>query len=162
MLVARAHWVSSGNLGPRERTERLQHRTFTFATRILNICPRSFSDEPSRVIWRQLARSASSASGLLDEADEASSPNDFIYKMKGVLRETRESRRWLRFIVACKLQHHDQLGTLPDESRQLSSIFATIVRNTQTRLAKEIAEKKAVRGGRTVAVPVLFELATGN
>lgn len=134
-----------GNLGSRERTERLQHRTFTFAKRILDLCPRKFSDEPSRVIWRQLARSASSASGLLDEADEASSPNDFVYKMKSVLRETKESNRWLRFIEACQLQHHDRLEDLLDESKQLSSIFAAIVRNTQRRLTGERTEKEPAK-----------------
>jgi len=118
---------------------------------ILKLCPRRFDDEPSRVIWKQLARSAPSASGLLDEADEASSSRDFVYKMKGVLRETKESERWLRFILACQLQHHERLGNLPDESRQLSCIFAAIVRNTQERLAREGSEtvsKRNSKGGR--------------
>jgi four helix bundle protein len=126
----------------RIRTEKLQQRTFSFATRILNLCPRRFGDEPSRAIWRQLIRSAPSASGNLDEADEASSDDDFVYKMKVVLRETKESRRWLRFIAYCKLQQYEHLGNLGDEARQLASIFATIVRNTEQRLKREKEEKR--------------------
>jgi hypothetical protein len=56
--------------------------------------------------------------------------------MKVVLRETKESKRWLRFIIACKLQRHDQLEDLPDEARQLAAIFATIVSNVNRRRAE--------------------------
>jgi four helix bundle protein len=125
----------------RERTEKLQERTFVYAKTIVNLCPRQYRDDPSRVMWRQLIRAAPSASGNLDEADEASSDDDFIYKMRVVLRETKESRRWLRFIDNCKLQHHERLGTLPDEARQLCAIFATIIKNTERRLQAERAEK---------------------
>jgi hypothetical protein len=57
--------------------------------------------------------------------------------MKCVLRETKESRRWLKFISACQLQNQDELDNLPDEARQLAAIFAAIVRNTQNRVAQE-------------------------
>jgi four helix bundle protein len=93
-------------------------------------------------MWRQLLRAASSVSGNLDEADEASSDDDFVYKMQVVLRETKEAKRWLRFITACQLQHHDKLGNLPDEARQLVLIFATIVRNTERRLGADREGKR--------------------
>jgi four helix bundle protein len=121
----------------RERTIRLQDRTFTFAKRVLDLCPRRYDDDPSRVIWRQLIRAAPAASGILEETDEASSPNEFIYRMKSSLREVRESKRWLLFIAQCRLQHHDKLADLPDEASQLASIFAAIVRNTERRVAEE-------------------------
>jgi four helix bundle protein len=113
-----------------------------FAKAILDLCPRHYTDDSSRTIWRQLIRAAPSASGNLDEADEASSDDDFVYKMKVVLREMKESRRWLRFIARCKLQHHDRLGNLVDEGRQLASIFATIVRNVERRLEAERAPRE--------------------
>jgi len=132
----------------RARTERLQQRTFDFAKRVLDLCPRRFVDEPSKVIWQQLVRSAPSASGMLEEADEASSDDDFIYKMKVVLRETKESKRWLKFIAACELQQHKSLSQRPDEARQLSAIFATIVRNTEDRVERERAnrDRRPARG----------------
>jgi four helix bundle protein len=127
----------------RQRTLQLQKRTFEFAGTVLDVCPRSIRDEPSRVIWRQLVRSATSASGNLEEADEASSDGDFVFKMKLATREMKESRRWLRFIASCKLANHHRLGVLEDEGRQLASIFATIVVNTKKRIH---AEKAAAYG----------------
>ena len=78
----------------------------------------------------------------MEEADEASSDADFVFKMKLATREMKESRRWLRFIVACKLVHHERLGNLPDEAHQLASIFATIVIKTKQRLENEKARKR--------------------
>src|SRR5918995_957396 len=110
----------------RDRTVRLQQRTFAFAKRVLKLCPRRYDDDPSRVIWRQLIRAAPAASGILDEADEASSTREFVYKMRLSLREMKESRRWLLFIQQCRLQGHDRLDDLPAEARQLASIFGAI------------------------------------
>jgi four helix bundle protein len=128
----------------RQRTLQLQERTFRFAKAVLQRCPRQYRDDPSRAIWRQLIRAAPSASGNLDEADEAMSDADFLFKMKLVLRETKEARRWLRFIRDCKLHNHDQLDDLSDEARQLTSIFATIIINKK----KSMARKKAVQESR--------------
>ena len=116
---------------------------------VLDLCPRRYDSDPSRAIWRQLIRAAPSASGNLDEADEASSDDDFVYRMKVVLRETRESKRWLRFIKKCQLQQHQRLGKLPDEARQLCAIFATIVRNVERRLERERAEEQTRKPSQT-------------
>jgi four helix bundle protein len=129
----------------RMRNEKLQERTFAWAMQIVNLCPRRYRDDPSRTIWRQLIRAAPAASGNLDEADEASSDDDFVYRMRVALRETKEAKRWLRFIRACQLQHHERLGCLPDEARQLVLIFAAIVRNTERRLAMERKENPSRR-----------------
>jgi four helix bundle protein len=130
----------------RLRTEQLHERTFQWASRILELCPRSYPDDPSRVIWRQLIRAAPSASGNLEEADQAFSDGDFLYRMKVVLKETNEARRWLRFILKCKLANYARLGNLPDEAHQLASIFATIYINRK----KNIDAKKVARLRREV------------
>jgi hypothetical protein len=83
-----------GSPASRERTERLHERTFRFATRVLDVCPRRFDDDPSRTIWRQLIRAAPGASGMLDEADEASSDRDFVYRMKVVLKVVTPAISW--------------------------------------------------------------------
>ncbi|HUE87669.1 MAG TPA: four helix bundle protein [Vicinamibacterales bacterium] len=107
----------------------------------LDLCPRRYPDDPSRTVWRQLIRAAPSASGNLEEADEAFTDQDFLYRMKVVLRETKESRRWLRFIERCKLARHEKVASLEDEARQLAAIFATIYTNRK----KNVEAAKARR-----------------
>lgn len=127
----------------RQRTEKLQERTFEWAARILDLCPRRYPDDPSRTIWRQLIRAAPSASGNLEEADEAFTDQDFLYRIKMVLRETKESRRWLRFVQRCKLARHEQVSSLEDEARQLAAIFATIyIKRKKSLEAKKALERE--------------------
>jgi four helix bundle protein len=119
----------------RQRTEQLQERTFQWASGVLDVCPRDYPDDPSRVVWRQLIRAAPSASAILEEADEAHTDADFLYNMKSVLKETKESLRWLRFIIRCKLAHHDRLRELEAEACQLAKIFAAIYINRKRTIA---------------------------
>jgi four helix bundle protein len=117
----------------RQRTLKLQERVFTFAANVVRACPPFARDVASHEIWRQLVRAATSSSNNLEEADEASSTADFIAKMKIALREAKESRRCLRFVVECRLANHQEVAQLLDEARQISAIFATIVINTKKR-----------------------------
>jgi four helix bundle protein len=126
----------------RQRTLRLQERVFEFAAAILTKCPCGDSHPASRETWRNLVRSAPSASYNLEEADEASSDADFIAKMKIALREAKESRQAIRFIIRCKLANHTQLEGLEDEARQISSIFAAIIINKRKSMAAKIARRK--------------------
>lgn len=127
----------------RQRTEKLQERTFEWAARILDLCPRQYPDDPSRSVWRQLIRAAPSASGNLEEADEAFTDHDFLYRMKLVLRETKEARRWLRFLQRCKLARHQDVASLEDEARQLAAIFATIyIKRKRTLEAKKALDRE--------------------
>jgi four helix bundle protein len=117
----------------RQRTLRLHERVFTFASNVVRSAPASATDVARREIWRQLVRAATSASNNLEEADEASSTADFIAKMKIALREAKESRRCLRFVVECRLATHQEIAELVNEARQISGIFATIIINTKRR-----------------------------
>lgn len=74
----------------RQRTLALQRRAVKFSTGINIACPRHFTSVPSETIWRQLVRAADSVSNNLVEADTASSPADFLHKIRLTLRETRE------------------------------------------------------------------------
>jgi four helix bundle protein len=127
----------------RQRTLDLQKRTFEFAKRVVALSSSPQTTDAGRIIWRQLIRSATSSSANLEEADEASSDGDFVHKMKLTAREMKESRRWLRFIAACRLTNHSRLENLEDEARQLAAIFATIVVNTKERLEREKAQKQS-------------------
>jgi four helix bundle protein len=103
--------------------------------------PRWYPDDPSRTVWRQLIRAAPSASGNLEQAEEAFTGQDFLYRMKVVLRETKESRRWLRFIQRRKLARHQEVASLEDEARQLAAIFATIyIKRKKSLEAKKAAD----------------------
>ena len=114
----------------RERTLALQKRTFDFACAVIDAYPKArWLDDPSRDIWRQLVRAATSSAFNLEEADAASSDADFLAKMRITLREAKEAHVALKIIARCKLAAHLVAATLVDEANQLASICFTIVKN---------------------------------
>ena len=76
-------------------------------------------------------------SSNLEEADEASSPADFVHKMKITLREAKEAARWLRLVRECRLDGHKGLTEWEREAGELTAIFATIVLKVKRRLAMD-------------------------
>jgi len=67
----------------RARTLALQERSFALTCSIINGYPKkTYLDDPSKIIWRQLIKAASSSTFNLEEADAASSDADFLAKMQ--------------------------------------------------------------------------------
>src|SRR5262245_47934541 len=119
----------------RARTYALHNRSFELTAQIIDAYPRGrFLDEPSRIIWRQLIRAASSSTFTLEEADAASSDLDFLAKMKIATREAKETRVAIRLLRRCKLAGHLEAGRHEDEANQLASIFSAIVRNKKANM----------------------------
>jgi four helix bundle protein len=114
----------------RDRILALQQRTFDFTCGVVNAYPKGLRfDDASKVMWYQLLKAASSVTFNLEEADAASSDNDFLAKMRITLREAKESRKVIKVITTCKLANWREVGKFEDEARQLSLIFAKIIVN---------------------------------
>jgi four helix bundle protein len=129
----------------RQRTLALQARAMRFSVDVNAACPERFTNLPSEVVWSQLVRAADSASSNLNEADDASGDGDFVYKMRVALREAKESRQCLTKIRLGKLDVYESVTSLEQEAGELSAIFATIIMNTQKRLAREKREQHRPR-----------------
>lgn len=123
----------------RQRTVALHERALRFSSAINTSCPQRFSTLPSSVVWGQLVRAGDSTSNNLIEADAASSDADFLAKMGIALREAKEAHAALLKIRVARLDHHDKTAAvnLESEAGQLAAIFATIILNMRTRLARQ-------------------------
>ena len=123
----------------RKRTLALHERALRFSTGVNVTCPKQFSDRPSAIVWEQLIRAADSTSNNLTEADDASSDNDFLYRMRIALREAKESRAALAKIRMGELDNHALAAEreLESEANQLASIYAAIITNMRSRLDAE-------------------------
>jgi len=109
----------------------IQERSFEFACRIVRLVEhiqrrRSLA---ARAIARQLLDAGSSVAANLEEASAAQSKPDFISKCSIAAKEARESRYWLRLLVACKLVDSKRLAPLVIEAGEIVAIVTTIVKN---------------------------------
>src|SRR6185436_18075455 len=121
----------------RERIVALQQRSFDFTCGVVNAYPKGVRfDDASRVIWYQLLKAASSATFNLEEADAASSDNDFLSKMRIALREAKESRVAIRVIARCRLAGWREVREFEDEARQLAAIFGSIIVNKKASMKR--------------------------
>ena len=113
----------------RKRTIALQQRAIRFSVDVCKSCPASGLSIPSGIVWNQLVRAADSASNNLVEADDASSPADFLNKLRLALRETKEARTCIQKVKRAGLSNAAELVKLEleEEADQLAAIFATII-----------------------------------
>ena len=85
----------------------------------------------SQPLVRQLIRSGTSVGANVEEAQAAQSRADFIHKMEIALKELRETRYWLRLLVATDLMSEERMKGLIGESEELVKIMSKIVVNTK-------------------------------
>ena len=107
-------------------------RTFDFAIRIVNLC-KVMDEKPgvSRTLSRQLIRSGTSIGANVEESQSAQSTADFAHKLEIALKEARETRYWLRLLIAVELFSESRLSLLLNESEELIKILASIIVNTK-------------------------------
>jgi four helix bundle protein len=112
--------------------EDLPDRTFQFAIRIVALC-RELDAKPgvSQTLARQLLRSGTSIGANVEEGQAAQSKADFVSKYSIARKEARETRYWLRLLVASKTMPERRLAPLTDESRQLIAILTTILKKAR-------------------------------
>ncbi len=110
----------------------ITERTFEFAVRIVKLC-QTLGTMPvvNRPLVRQLIRSGTSVGANVEEAQAGQSRADFIHKMEIALKELRETRYWLRLLVATELVKPERLAGLIGESEELVRVMSKIVVNAK-------------------------------
>jgi four helix bundle protein len=77
----------------------------------------------------QLVRAATSVGANYVEADDADSKKDFRFKIGLCRREARESKHWIRMVVAAAPELRDSAKSLWREAKELNLIFGKIRRS---------------------------------
>ena len=103
----------------------LEERTFEFAKAVRAFVRRVMKDIPNIEDCKQVVRSSGSVAANYIEANEALSKKDFLMRAKICRKEAKESRLWLRLILAEGLE--DERVRLEQESKELTHIFGAIV-----------------------------------
>ena len=84
-----------------------------------------------RHVAGQLVRCGTSSAPNYDEACSAESKADFVHKIAVALKEMRETRGWLRFIVKLQLQPSAIMTPLINEAEELFRMLASSFRTAK-------------------------------
>jgi len=102
----------------------LSERLWDFGARIGKVVDALPDTRLGRHVAGQLVRSGTSAPPNYDEGCAGESRADFIHKLNIALKELRETRGWLRFIIKATLLKPLRVTALIDECEQLCRIIA--------------------------------------
>jgi four helix bundle protein len=112
--------------------QKLVDRVDDFAVRALEVAEAIEGMRVTRRIVDQLAGSGSSVGANLAEADEAMSNRDFFKCIGTCLKETNETRFWLRIIARKGWVRPRRLDALRAEADELKRIFGAIVKKPRS------------------------------
>jgi four helix bundle protein len=107
----------------------LEERTTIFGERIIQFAKTIPVNLVSTPLIGQLARAGASVGANYCEADDADSKKDSRFKIGLCRREAKESKHWLRTVVAAEPQLREDARPLRQEAKELNLIFGAIRRN---------------------------------
>ena len=108
----------------------LEERTAVYGESVIQFCvnlPRTAITKP---LISQLVRASTSIGANYCEADESATKREFRYRISLCRRESRETRHWLRMLVAAVPDAKDGARLLWKEANELTKIFAAIHRSS--------------------------------
>ncbi len=108
----------------------LAERTARFGEAIIEFCLNIERNAVTKPIISQLVRSGTSIGANYGEADEAGSKKEFRYRISLCRREARETKHWLRMLVAAFPDVREPARGFWKEADELTRIFASIYRSS--------------------------------
>ena len=107
----------------------LEERTAKFGEAIIRFAKKIPVNVVKIPLIDQLVRAGTSIGSNYCEADDAESKKDFRHKIALCRKESRETKYWLRMIVASEPQLADEARVLWLEAKELHLIFCAILRS---------------------------------
>jgi four helix bundle protein len=101
----------------------LEDRLIKFAIMVLDVCDLLPSSKAGSNLEYQLSKSGTAPALIYGEVQAAESRNDFIHKMKLLLKELRETRITLRIINEKPIIAHPKVQVALNECNELVGIF---------------------------------------
>ena len=112
----------------------LSERLWDFAVRIGKVVDSLPDTRLGRHVAGQLVRCGTSSAPNYDEGCAAGSRADFIHKLGVSLKEMKETRGWLRFIVKAGLLTAKRIDPIRIEAEELAKILAKSILTATAKL----------------------------
>ncbi len=114
----------------------IEERSFNFAIRIVRLKDYLITEKKEYDLSRQILRSGTSIGANVSEAQQAQSQADFLSKMNIALKETAETKYWLRLLIATDKLTEKETESILAECIEMEKILYSIVRTTKKNIDK--------------------------
>ena len=105
----------------------VEEKSLRFANRVVKLYSFLTSEKQEYVLSKQILRSGTSIGANVAEAQEAQSKKDFISKMGIALKETSETKYWLKVLLNGDYIDEMQFNSMFDDTCELHKIISSIV-----------------------------------
>jgi four helix bundle protein len=112
--------------------DEIQKRLIAFGARTTRVAKSLPRTHEGRYISHQVMRSGLAAAPNYAEARAAESRDDFVHKLRIVLKELNETQSWLEQIVANGLFSRDKMNAIIAENQELRWIVAASIRTARS------------------------------
>jgi four helix bundle protein len=109
----------------------IEQKSFQFAIRIVNLYKHLNAVKKEFVLSKQLLRSGTSIGANVAESQQAQSRADFLSKLEISLKETSETKYWLRLLKETDYLTVEQFSSIYADCVELEKILVTIVKSTK-------------------------------
>jgi four helix bundle protein len=109
----------------------LEERTALFGEQVIAFAKRIPTNDITGVLVRQFVRSGTSVGANYCEANDAESKKDFRHKIGICRKESKETKHWVRMIVAADPRLRDEGVPVWQEAKELNLIFGSILKGSK-------------------------------
>lgn len=109
----------------------LEERTAKFGEAVIAFAKKVRSSSVTLPLVTQIVRAGTSVGANYCEADDASTKKEFRHRIGICRKEARETKHWLRMIVAAEKGLRDEAKPLWQEAKELNLIFSAIFRKAK-------------------------------
>ena len=110
----------------------LEQKSFQFAVRIVNLCKHLSNTKKEYILSKQLLRSGTSIGANISEARQAQSKADFISKLSIALKETTETKYWIRLMAATEYLTEQEYSSIYSDCIELEKMLVASVKTSKT------------------------------
>ena len=109
----------------------IEEKSFQFAVRIVRLNQYLRTTKKEFVLSKQVLRSGTSIGASVAESKHAQSKADFISKMEIALKETSETKYWLRLLKETDYLSDSEFDSIFPDCTELEKILVSIVKTTK-------------------------------
>ena len=109
----------------------VEEKSFRFAVRIVRLYKHITESKKEYVLSKQLLRAGTSIGANVAEAQQAQSRPDFISKLSIALKETSETKYWLRLLRECVYLSEMEFNSVFRDCVEIEKLLVSIVKTSK-------------------------------
>lgn len=128
-------WVGETGVPYKDKPNAILEKSFAFSIRIIKLYKWLCKNHPDTgPLSKQILRSGTSIGANAEEADAAYTKKEFAAKLGISLKESRETKYWLRLFHATDYIDDAMFGSLRSDNDELIRLLIAILKTTKENL----------------------------